>query len=241
VKVSSSSRSHCSKFLERRVRKLLRNPVFAARIFLRELSRTGKKLIARAIHKRSARSARALIGVNCAAIPRQLIASELFGHEKRVFTGANRLCSAGILYAPNWDLWCRQCPGYAILSWMLKLGSLSNLSVAVFDLWLDTLRFIRLSLRSHLALAAENLFLRQQLALYLERQIKPRRAKVGTRLTPGVAFQTICVATGSDHRQARHFHPVAPPRLSTVLAVEIETPRTAAGSRRTPEIDRGDS
>lgn len=72
------------------MRKLLRNPVFAARIFLRELSRTGKKLIARAIHKRSPRSARALIGVNCAAIPRQLIASELFGHEKSAFTGTNR-------------------------------------------------------------------------------------------------------------------------------------------------------
>ena len=61
---------------------------------------------------------------------------------------------------------------------MLKLDSLSNLSIAVFDLWLDTLRFIRLSLRSHLALAAENLFLRKQVALYLERQVKPRRAKV---------------------------------------------------------------
>lgn len=70
------------------MRKFLRNPVLAARIFLRELSRTGKKLIARAIHKRSPRSARALIGVSCAAIPRQLIASELFGHEKSAFTGA---------------------------------------------------------------------------------------------------------------------------------------------------------
>ena len=66
---------------------------------------------------------------------------------------------------------------------MLKLGCLSNLFVEIFDLWLDTLRFIRLSLRSPFALAAENLFLRKQLALYLERQVKPRRAKVPTRLT----------------------------------------------------------
>ena len=66
---------------------------------------------------------------------------------------------------------------------MLKLGCLSNLLVEIFDLWLDTLRFIRLSLRPHFALAAENLFLRKQLALYLERQVKPRRAKVPTRLT----------------------------------------------------------
>jgi formate hydrogenlyase transcriptional activator len=49
---------------------------------------TGKELIARAIHKRSNRSERAFIGVNCAAIPPSLIASELFGHEKGAFTGA---------------------------------------------------------------------------------------------------------------------------------------------------------
>jgi formate hydrogenlyase transcriptional activator len=49
---------------------------------------TGKELIASAIHKRSKRSGRAFIRVNCAAIPPSLIASELFGHEKGAFTGA---------------------------------------------------------------------------------------------------------------------------------------------------------
>jgi formate hydrogenlyase transcriptional activator len=49
---------------------------------------TGKELIARAVHKRSNRSARAFIRVNCAAISPSLITSELFGHEKGAFTGA---------------------------------------------------------------------------------------------------------------------------------------------------------
>lgn len=81
---------YVSEAMEQVMSKVARASQSHATVLITGESGTGKELVARAIHETSDRKNKSFIAINCSAIPENLIESELFGHEKGAFTGAER-------------------------------------------------------------------------------------------------------------------------------------------------------
>ena len=121
------------------------------------------------------------------------------------------------------------------MSSLYALWKLLRTAVGVF--W-DLLTFFRLTFRTPQAVAAENLFLRKQLALYVERKTKPHRATDAVRFTLAQLFKILRMARRSHRGETRYTDPLASERISVVLEMEVPTCRSSAGARRGSEADR---
>jgi len=105
---------------------------------------------------------------------------------------------------------------------MRTAHSLLRLVSILLDLAQGALQFLLLGTRSSAALQAENIFLRKQLALYLEREAKPRRADRRYSAIYGSTLAAFCMAECLDQRQARDLSRLASEGFSVALAMEIE-------------------
>jgi hypothetical protein len=116
---------------------------------------------------------------------------------------------------------------------MRTAHSLLRLVSILLDLVQDALQFLLLGTRSSAALKAENIFLRKQLALYLEREAKSRRATDATRLSMVLLSRLFWMAECLDQRQARDLPRLASEGFSVALAIEVETAREAPRAQAT--------
>jgi DNA-binding NtrC family response regulator len=126
-----------SEPMQQLYREIRRAATSDAPVLLIGESGTGKELTAHAIHQLSGRSGKPYIGVNCAALPASLIQSELFGHEKGAFTGANQR-RVGHLEAAN---------GGSIF--------LDEISDMPLDLQVNLLRFLEIKVIERLGSTSE--------------------------------------------------------------------------------------